>query len=166
MQASITTHQLLCHFMVEKVFNDGELELLDLLMAPDAINHELEIFGPTAARGPEPMRQFVRVFRTAFPDLRVTVLDQIGDGDRVATRWRMEGTQKNRLMGIEASYRTICIEGIRIDRISNGQIVETWNRWDTLEMLRQLGATPPLDRQPAVPAAILPVGSRRASAAA
>ena len=150
MTINTTSHQLLCHFMVEKVFNEGELELLDLLMAPDAINHELEIFGPTAARGPEAMRQFLRVFRSAFPDLRVTVIDQLGDGDRVATRWRMEGTQKNRLMGIEATYRSICIEGIRIDRIANGRIAETWNRWDTFDLLRQLGAAPPLERQPAV----------------
>jgi steroid delta-isomerase-like uncharacterized protein len=148
MPINATTHQLLCHFMVEKVFNEGELELLDLLMSPDAINHELEIFGPSAARGPEAVRQFIRVFRSAFPDLQVTVIDQLGDGDRVATRWKMEGTQTNRLMGIEATNRSMSVEGIRIDRIANGRIVETWNRWDTLEMLRQLGAAPPLERRP------------------
>ncbi len=151
--------------MVEKVFNDGELELLDLLMAPDAINHELEVFGPAAVRGPEAVRQFVRAFRTAFPDLRVTVIDQIGDGDRVATRWRMEGTQKNRLMGIEASHRSVSVEGIRIDRIVNGRIVETWNRWDSLEMLRQLGAAPPLERHPAIAAAAIPPLASRFAAA-
>lgn len=154
MPINTTSHQLLCHFMIEKVFNEGELDLLDLLMAPDAVNHDLEIFGPSAARGPEAVRQFVRVFRSAFPDLRITVVDQLGDGDRVATRWKMEGTQKNRLMGIEASNRSISVEGIRIDRIANGRIAETWNRWDTLEMLRQLGATPPLERHPEVAAAV------------
>lgn len=152
MTASTISHQLLCHFMVEKVFNQGELELLDLLMAPDAIQHDLEIFGPTAVRGPEVVRQFVQVFRSAFPDLRITVIDQLGDGDRVATRWRMEGTQTNRLMGIEASHRSISVEGVRIDRIANGRIAETWNHWDTYEMLRQLGAAPPLERRPAVAA--------------
>jgi len=165
MSTTATSHQLLCHFMVEKVFNEGELDLLDLLMAPDAINHELEIFGPSAARGPESVRQFIRVFRSAFPDLRVTVIDQIGDGDRVVTRWKMEGTQKNRLMGIEATNRPISVEGIRIDRIVNGRIAETWNRWDTLEMLRQLGATPALDRHPAA-AAPMAVPIARANAAA
>jgi len=167
MSASATNHQLLCHFMVEKVINNGELELLDLLMAPDAINHDLEIFGPAAASGPEVVRQFVRTFRYAFPDLRVTVIDQIGDGDRVATRWKMEGTQKKRLMGIEASHRSISIEGIRIDRIANGRIAETWNCWDTLAMLRQLGAAPPLERQPAVDAAVVapPVASYASAAA-
>ena len=149
MPTNATSHQLLCHFMVEKVFNEGELDLLDLLMSPDAVNHDLEIFGPSAARGPESVRQFVRVFRSAFPDLRITVIDQLGDGDRVATRWKMEGTQKNRLMGIEATNRSISVEGIRIDRIAGGRIAETWNRWDTLELLRQLGAAPALDRHPA-----------------
>jgi steroid delta-isomerase-like uncharacterized protein len=136
--------------MVEKVFNQGELDLLPLLMAPDAISHELEIFGASAARGPEPIRQFIRAFRFAFPDLRVTVADQIAAGDRVVTRWKMEGTQSNRLMGIEASHRFMTVEGIRIDRIANGRIAETWNQWDSIGMLRQLGALPILERRPVV----------------
>lgn len=144
-----TSHQFLCHLLVEKVFNEGDLDLLDLLMAPDAVSHHLELFGPSAGRGSKAFRQFVWIFRSAFPDLRVTVIDQISEGDRVATRWKMEGTQTGRLMGIEASHRFMSIEGIRIDRIANGRIVETWNHWDTFDMLRQLGAAPPLERRPA-----------------
>jgi steroid delta-isomerase-like uncharacterized protein len=150
MPTGTASYKLLCHFMVEKAYNEGELDVLDLLMAPDAVTHELEIFGPSLARGPEAVRQFLQIFRFAFPDLRVTVLDQISEGNRVVTRWRMEGTQKNRLMGIEATHRFMRIEGIRIDRIANGRIAETWNGWDTLDMLRQLGAMPPMERQPVV----------------
>jgi steroid delta-isomerase-like uncharacterized protein len=150
MPADIASYKLLCHFMVEKVYNEGELDVLDLLMAPDAVSHELEIFGPSTARGPEAARQFIQIFRSAFPDLRVSVLDQISEGNRVVTRWQMEGTQKNRLMGVEASHRFMRIEGIRIDRIANGRIAETWNGWDTLDMLRQLGAMPPMERRPVV----------------
>jgi steroid delta-isomerase-like uncharacterized protein len=159
MSTNITSHKLLCHFMVEKIFNEGQLELLDLLMAPDAVSHELELFGPSATRGPEVVRQFIRIFRSAFPDLRVTVIDQIGDGDRVATRWKMEGTQTNRLMGIEASHRFMSIEGTRIDRIANGRIVETWNQWDTLDFLRQLGAAPPMERRPAASSTLAAVAA-------
>lgn len=147
---SDSTHELLCRFMVEKVFNQGELDLLPLLMASDAVNHELEIFGTSAARGPEPIHKLLRAFRFAFPDLRVTVVDQIAAGDRVVTRWKMEGTQSQRLMGIEASHRFMTVEGIRIDRIAGGRIAETWNQWDAIGMLRQLGALPALERHPAV----------------
>jgi steroid delta-isomerase-like uncharacterized protein len=150
MPASATTHELLCRFIVEKVFNEGQLDLLPLLLAPDVHTHDLEVFGASAAHGPETVALCLRAFRHAFPDLKVTVLDQISGGDRVATRWRMEGTQENRLMGIEATHRSICIEGIRIDRIADGRIVETWNQWDTVGMLRQLGAMPDLDRRPAL----------------
>lgn len=143
-----TSHQLLCHFMIEKVFNEGELDLLDSLMAPDAVSHDLEIFGSAASRGPEPVRQFIRMFRMAFPDLRITVIDQFSTDNRVATRWKLEGTQSYRLMGIEASHRFVSVTGIRIDRIENGRIAETWNQWDTMGMLRQLGAVPTLDRKP------------------
>jgi len=159
MSTKPTTHQLLCRFMVEKVFNEGELDLLPVLLAPDAINHELEVFEPSGARGPEPVRRFLRAFRFAFPDLRVKVVDQLADGDRVVTRWQMEGTQSNRLMGIEASHRPINVEGIRIDRITEGRIAETWNHWDTMGMLRQLGALPRLERRPAEAAASLSVAA-------
>lgn len=144
-----SAHELLCRFMIEKVLNDGELDFLDVLLAPDAVTHELEMFGPSAARGPGTVRQFVELFRCAFPDLRVTVLDQLSAGDHVTTRWRMEGTQSRRLMGIAASHRFMSVEGIRIDRIADGRIAETWTQWDCLGMLRQLGALPALERHPA-----------------
>lgn len=152
--ASQATHQLLCRFLIEKVLNEGDLDFLDVLLAPDAVTHELEIFGSSATRGPKMVRQFIGLFRNAFPDLRVTVLDQFSDGDRVSTRWRMEGTQTHRLMGIEASHRFMSVEGIRIDRIADGRIAETWSQWDTIGMLRQLGALPELERRPAAPAAV------------
>jgi steroid delta-isomerase-like uncharacterized protein len=149
MPSSFATHQLLSRFMIEKVLNDGELDFLDVLMAPDAITHEMEIFSSSAARGPETVRQFVEIFRWAFPDLKMTILDQLADGDRVTTRWRMEGTQSRRLMGIAPSHRPMSVEGIRIDRIADDRIAETWTQWDTIGMLRQLGALPVLERHPA-----------------
>jgi steroid delta-isomerase-like uncharacterized protein len=136
--------------MVEKVINEGQLDLLPFLLAPGSVNHELEIFGPSAAHGAERVREYVDLFRSAFPDLRVKVIDQISSGDRVVTRWQMEGTQDKRLMGIEASHRHVSIEGIRIDRITDGRIAETWSQWDAIGLLRQLGALPPIERHPAI----------------
>jgi hypothetical protein len=153
MVSNAMIYQLLCRSLVEKVFHEGELHLLDILLSPDAIDHGLESFdGGSGERGPAPVGRFLRAFRYAFPDLRVTVLDQFADGDRVTTRWRLEGTQHNRLMGIEPSHRFVRIEGIRIDRIAKARIVETWNQWDALGLLRQLGALPALERSPAAPA--------------
>jgi steroid delta-isomerase-like uncharacterized protein len=108
----------------------------------------MDIFGPSAARGTELVREYVELFRFAFPDLRVKVIDQISNGDRVVTRWQMEGTQDKRLMGIEASHRHVSVEGIRIDRIADGRIAETWSQWDAIGMLRQLGALPTIERRP------------------
>lgn len=140
MVSKAAIHQLLCRSLVENVFNEGKLDLLDMLLTPDAIDHGLEGFDLSGERGPAPVHRFLRAFRFAFPDLRVAVVDQVADGDRVATRWRLEGTHSNRLLGIEASHRFVCVEGIRIDRVDRGRIAETWNQWDVLGMLRQVGA--------------------------
>jgi hypothetical protein len=136
-------HQLLCRSLVENVFNEGKLDLLEMLLTPDAVDHGLEGFDLSGERGPAPVHRFLRAFRYAFPDLRVTVLDQVADGDRVATRWKLEGTQSNRLMGIEASHRFVSVEGIR----------ETWNQWDVIGMLRQIEALH-IERSPVPKAAV------------
>jgi len=64
------------------------------------------------------------------------------------TRWRMEGTQDGPLMGIAASGRWISVEGIRIDRIEDGKIAESWMQLDTMGLLEQIGALPKLRREP------------------
>jgi SnoaL-like polyketide cyclase len=95
-----------------------------------------------------PLVENLELFRYAFPDMRVAVEDAIADGDRVVTRLRLEGTPKNRLMGIAASGRRVHIQGIRIDRLEAGKIAESWFHWDTLGMLAQIGAAPSLNRRP------------------
>jgi steroid delta-isomerase-like uncharacterized protein len=82
------------------------------------------------------------MYRAAFPDLKITVEDQIAEGDKVVTRWTAEGTHDGDLPGLPASGRSSTVTGIGIDRIEGGKIVEAWGNWDTLGMLQQLGAIP------------------------
>jgi predicted ester cyclase len=68
--------------------------------------------------------------------------DAIAEGDRVTVRITAEGTHKGGNLGVAPTGRKIRIEGIVIVRIANGQIVEGWNSWDQLGLLRQIGALP------------------------
>jgi predicted ester cyclase len=45
-------------------------------------------------------------------------------------------------MGVPPSGRRIEVSGMSMDRISGGRIVENWNNWEALEMMRQIGAIP------------------------
>jgi predicted ester cyclase len=70
------------------------------------------------------LRQHIRSVRDTYPDLHVTVDQQIAEDDLVVTVVTARGTQKGSFWGIPASNKLITIEGVNIDRIQDGRIVE------------------------------------------
>ena len=129
---------LIQHF-VEEAFNERNLEVADEVYASGFVSHESA--GPVE-RGPEYVKQFVGMYRGAFPDGHTTVEDVISEGDRVVYRWSFRGTHRGELMEITPTERQVTITGITIDRISDGKIEEEWNLFDQLGLLQQLGVAP------------------------
>jgi steroid delta-isomerase-like uncharacterized protein len=143
----MSQHATAARRILEEAFNEGRLEVVDELVAPDAIDHDPQ--NPDAGtHGPAGLKTQIRRYRTAFPDLHLEVEQQLEDGDCVITRWRSSGTNDGDLMGMPPTHRHVEVTGIAIDRFADGQIVETWNNWDTLGMLQQLGVIP-MAQQPA-----------------
>ena len=130
--------------LLEETFNEGNLELIDQLVAPDAVNHDpAEPAQMRALRGPEVFKRTVQMYRAAFPDVRITVDDVIAAGDKVALRWHSEGTHRGELEGLAPTGARGLVTGISIDRWQDGKVVESWTEWDNLGLARQLGAAPP-----------------------
>ena len=125
----------------EEVWNQGRLELLDELVAPSYENHDPAV--PGLPRGPEGLTPIIAGFRAAFPDLHVTIDDQIAEGDKVVTRYTMRGTHQGAFMGLPPTGKHMAVSGIQIERVVQGQIVEHWRKSDDLGMMQQLGALPP-----------------------
>ena len=123
---------------IEEIVNRGNLALADTLIAANYVYH-----GPGGLefRGPEGLKQLVTVYRTAFPDLRMTIDDLIAEDDKVVARWTGRGTHKGDLTGIAPTGRTTTVTGIVISRLSGGKIVEDFESFDELGMLRQLGVS-------------------------
>jgi predicted SnoaL-like aldol condensation-catalyzing enzyme len=84
--------------VAEEIFNEGKLDLAEELYTPDYVLHDPAL--PEDLHGPEGLKQYAAMNLGAFPDARVTVEDQIAEGDMVATRWRATGTHTGDLMGI------------------------------------------------------------------
>lgn len=80
--------------------------------------------------GLEGVRKSVELYRAVFPDLEITVEEQVSEGDRVASRWVARGTNRR---------RRVEVRGITISRFEDGRIVEDWGYSDTIDMLRRLG---------------------------
>jgi len=128
---------------VEEIWNQGNLSVIDELVAPNATFHDPSVPGGKFT-GPEGFRQFVQIYRGAFPDVRLTIEDLIAEGDKVVSRWTATGTQKGELMGIAPSGKRVTVTGCNIDQYQNGKIVEGWASYDMLGLLQQLGVVPAL----------------------
>jgi predicted ester cyclase len=104
----------------------GELEVIDEVYSPSFVDHvnSMEYHGTDGAR------KSVALYLALFPDLQFTVDEQVTEGDRVASRWRLRGTHRG---------RPVELWGIVISRLEDGKIAEDWAASDSLSLLRQLG---------------------------
>jgi steroid delta-isomerase-like uncharacterized protein len=127
------------HF--EEMWSQGNLTVVDETYTTDSIIH---VPPSPDILGPEALKQFVTMYRTAFPDFHVTVEDEIAEDDIVVIRWTASGTHQGELMGIPPTGKPIKITGISIGRIASCKLVETWTNFDALGMLQQLGVIPPM----------------------
>ena len=121
-------------------FEQGNIDLLDELLAPDYVNHTPAT--PEQPTGPEGIKAVVSMFRSAMPDLRVVIEDMIAEGDKVATRYTLEGTHEGELFGVPPTGQRLSIESITVERVSDGKIREHWRVTDELGMMQQLGVVP------------------------
>jgi steroid delta-isomerase-like uncharacterized protein len=125
---------------LQEALNEGNLDVVDEIVAPDYVLHDPAI--PDEIRGPEGIKGFVQMYRSAYPDTDITVEDQIAEGDDVVTRWTARGTHQGELMGIPPSGNRVEVTGITIDRFSGGKFAESWTSYDALGMMQQIGAVP------------------------
>lgn len=128
---------------IEEVWNQGKLTVIDELVGSNATYHDANVPGGKFT-GPEGVKQFVQIYRNAFPDVRITIEDQIAEGDKVVTRWTAVGTHKGELMGIAPTNKRATVTGIDFERFQNGKVVESFASYDMLGMLQQLGVVPSL----------------------
>jgi steroid delta-isomerase-like uncharacterized protein len=111
-----------------EVWGKGNLDDVAELCSATFVRH-----GPAGegeVRGPEGLQQLIARIRELMPDLQDEVVDQVGEGDKVASRWTARGSHQ----GQQAS-----IDGIIIHRIASGRIEEEWAAYDAGAMMQQLG---------------------------
>jgi serine phosphatase RsbU (regulator of sigma subunit) len=119
---------------IEEVWNQTNLEVVDEIF-DRYISHQPD--GSVLERGPEDVKRFVGEFRSAFPDLRLSIDDQIAEGDKVMIRETARGTHQGELRGMAPTGEEMEIKGIAIFRFSSqGKVVESWDSYDQLSLMR------------------------------
>ncbi len=132
-----TDGRLIARWVLEEPWKDN-WDVLDRHVSPTYVGHDLA--ETESHPGPNGLRTHLERLVQAFPDGRVTVDDQLVEGDAVTSRWTFRGTQTGELAGIAATGKQVTVAGMTISRIEGALVAEEWTSWDRLGMLVQLGA--------------------------
>jgi steroid delta-isomerase-like uncharacterized protein len=126
----------------EHAFQQGDMATVDELAGPGFVDHNpIPGFPPTI----EGMKSAITAYRAAFPDLDITDLEVIADGDTAASRWTAEGTNDGEFMGMPATGKRIRVDGMNFYKLAGGQVTDVWTQFDGVSMMQQLGMMPAPD---------------------
>jgi len=123
---SMDENKALARRIVDEMWNTGNLGVIDDVYAPSADGHA-------------GVRMMVSAFRKGFPDLHISIEEQIAEGDRVATRYTSCGTHQGEFMGIPPTGEQMTTTAIETHRFENGKLVDLWNCFDPMSMIKRLG---------------------------
>lgn len=135
------TNKAILRRWFEEFWNKGDESVADELLSQDIADNPSG--GQTVSPGVEGLKEFVINWRTAFPG-SMTIEDMIAEGDLVAIRLTWRGIHQGEFMGIPPTGKSVAITINAIDRVVNGKIVEGWGESNTLGLLNELGAIPPM----------------------
>jgi predicted ester cyclase len=122
----VATNREVTRTALEHVCSRGDMSLAPRCYAEDFADH----VGRLQYRGLEGVEHSTAFYRALFDDLAFDVVDQVAEGDRVASRFVLSGTNRG---------RRVSLWGITISRLENGRIAEDWSAFDSIELIRQLG---------------------------
>ena len=120
----------------QEIYNSNDLDSLGEVVSEDLLTPKIMPGIPTGIEGAKAAH---RIMLTGFPDYQTIIDDLVAEGDKVAARITMSGTNTGSFMGMPATGKYVLFTGMYIARIANGKIVEHWGEEDGVSLLQQLG---------------------------
>ncbi len=115
------------------------MAVTDELCATNLIYHG---GGGEEIRGFKGYKQSTSDSYNVSPDLHFTIDDMVVEGEKVAVRFTLTGTNRGEFMGRPPTNKKLTMWGINIYRVVAGKFVGDWERADTLGLMQQLGVVP------------------------
>lgn len=128
--------------LYEEVWNKRRLEIANEIISPSHALHDPHLSG--SAVGPDAYKRICSQFIAAFPDLRITAEDYISEKDKVVVCWTISGTHKREFRGVAPTNKKISVDGVTINHVANGKIMDSYVNVDYWSMMQQLGVVPSL----------------------
>jgi steroid delta-isomerase-like uncharacterized protein len=131
-------YESLLHRWFEEVWNQGRKKVIYELFAEDGIAHGLTDENGNELRGTGMFVIFHKNFRSAFPDIKITVEETIIESDKIAVLCFVSGTHTGDELGFKATNKPTSFTGQTPVKVKDGNIVEAWNHFDFMPMFRQI----------------------------
>lgn len=126
-----------CRHFFRELHNNHNLEIIDELVDPNVVSHDPF---PGQVPGSEGLKNTMRMFWEAFPDLRIEIRDMLAENDRVMTRLTATGTHRGTFVNAAPTHNTVAYDEVIVLRLANGKIVEHWAVADALSLMQGVGA--------------------------
>jgi predicted ester cyclase len=119
----------------------GDLSAYERHVQPDQVLHLAGYAEPFHGR--DASLEWVRIYRSAFPDISFEIEAVVAEGDTVALRWRSSQTHRGSYLGVKPLGTRVSMTALQMFRFEDGKIAETWISFDPLNVMQQLGVFPP-----------------------
>ena len=132
---------------VQEAFSSGNAEGLENYVAENMIEHSPDPMIKTT--GLQGLKDAIKMYKTAFPDMKMTSVSMVAEGDLVVGHINIKGNNSGPMGEMPATNKTMDVNGVDIVRFENGKGVEHWGYWEEMKMMTQLGLMPPPGDAPA-----------------
>jgi steroid delta-isomerase-like uncharacterized protein len=122
----------------EDLFSRGNLDAANEILSAEFVDHLTH----EDERGLEELKAYVTIYRAAFPDIQDTLEQIVAEGDKVVVRWTSRGSHQGEFMGAAPTGRHVTFTGMRLFRIAENKIAESWVNIDERGLQEQLGTAP------------------------
>ena len=123
-----------------ELISAGDIDGFSENLADDFVEHEVT---PGLAPTKAGVKDFFRMQRAAFPDMRMVAEDVIASGDKVVARVRYTGTNQGAFMGMPATGKRVDVQLMDMFLFGDdGRVHEHWGVMDALALMQQIGAVP------------------------
>ena len=137
MKTTLEKNKIAVQRFNKEFIEQGNMNSFEELVSDKVINHAAPQGSPS---GPESMTHFLGILRNGFPDIKVKILDQIAEGDKVTSRKELHGTHSGEFMGIPASGKKVIIRVIDIIRLQDEKYMEHWGMSNLAEVMMEITA--------------------------
>ena len=121
---------------IEEIENTGDVSDIRDFISKDYV----EVYeGNRYEIGIQGAKDHVLGVRRVFPDLKLTIENQISEGEWVVTIYSVTGTFMDEWFGMKPTGKPITFKGVNVDRIRDGKIIEHGGAANLLEPLMKAG---------------------------